>query len=122
MWIVLIAALLAQTPEPMATAMKALDEGRYDAAIEILAKAVVADPADLGAHFNLALAYSLQGKDAEAIPEYRKVLELDPNIYEAHINLGQVLLRAKDAAGAIPHLKRAAADKPTYFRPPYFLG
>jgi len=122
MWIVLIAALLAQAPEPMASAMKALDEGRYDAAIEILSKAVVNDPADVGAHFNLALAYSLQGKDAQAIPEYRKVLDLDPNIYEAHINLGQVLLRAKDAAGAIPYLKRAAAEKPTDFRPPYYLG
>jgi len=110
---VLIAALLAQAPEPMATAMKALDEGRYDAAIEILSKAVTSDPGDIGAHFNLALAYSLQGKDAEAIPEYRKVLELDSNIYEAHINLGQVLLRAKDATGAIPHLKRAATEKPS---------
>lgn len=123
-WIAVVAAagLLAQAPDPMAGALKALDEGRYDAAIEILAKAVAADPADVGAHFNLALAYSLQGKDAEAIPEYRKVLELDPNIYEAHINLGQVLLRAKDAAAAIPHLKRAATEIPADFRPAYYLG
>lgn len=119
---IVAAAGLAQAPEPMATAMKALDEGRFDTAIEILSKAVAADPGDIGAHFNLALAYSLQGKDAEAIPEYRKVLDLDANIYEAHINLGQVLLRAKDAAGAIPHLKRAAIEKPADFRPAYYLG
>ena len=124
MWIAIVAAagLLAQAPDPSASALKALDEGRYDAAVEILGKAVVDDPADVGAHFNLALAYSLQGKDAEAIPEYRKVLELDSNIYEAHINLGQVLLRAKNAAAAIPHLKRAATEKPTDFRPAYYLG
>jgi len=133
LWIVVATAagLWAQNPapapaaapdDPFAVALKAIDEGRFDAAVEILSKAIATDPADLNAHFNLALAYSLQGKDAEAIPEYRKVLELDPTIYEAHINLGQVLLRAKDAAGAIPHLERAAAEKPNDFRPAYYLG
>jgi tetratricopeptide (TPR) repeat protein len=114
------AGALAQ--DPIGAAIQAIDEGRYDAAVEILTKAAAAAPQDIHAHFNLALAYSLQGKDAEAIPEYRKVLELDPEIYEAHLNLGQVLLRARDASGAIPHLKRAAAAKPDEFRPAYYLG
>ena len=73
-------------------------------------------------HFDLALQYSIDGKDAEAIPEYRKVLELAPDLYEAHINLGQVLLRAKQPAEALPHLKRAREQKPGEFKPAYFLA
>jgi tetratricopeptide (TPR) repeat protein len=116
------AALLAQAPDPAADGLKALDEGRYDAAVNIFKTAAAANPQDVSAHFNLALAYNLMGKDAEAIPEYRKVLELQPDVYEAHINLGQTLVRSKDAAGAIPHLKRAVEIKPTEFRANYYLG
>lgn len=80
-------------------------------------------PADeIDKHFDLALQYSIDGKDALAIPEYRKVLELAPDLYEAHINLGQVLLRAKQPAEALPHLKRAREQKPGEFKPVYFLA
>lgn len=77
---------------------------------------------ELDKHFDLALQYSIEGKDALAIPEYRKVLELAPDLYEAHINLGQVLLRAKQPAEALPHLKRAREQKPGEFKPVYFLA
>ncbi len=73
-------------------------------------------------HFDLAVQLSIDGKDAEAIPEYRKVLELMPDLYEAHINLGQVLLRSKNAAEAAPHLKRAHEQKPAEFRPAYYFA
>ena len=52
--------------------LKALDEKRYPAAVENFINAIAAEPKDFSLHFNLALAYSLQGKDAEAIPEYKK--------------------------------------------------
>jgi protein O-GlcNAc transferase len=73
-------------------------------------------------HFDLAIQYSIDGKDAEAIPEYRKVLELMPDLYEAHINLGQVLLRSKNPTEALPHLQRAHEQKPSEFRPAYYLA
>jgi tetratricopeptide (TPR) repeat protein len=92
------------------------------AQIEALVKAAAANPKDVNAHFDLALAYSIAGKDAEAIPEYRKVLELSPDLYEAHINLGQVLLRAKQPAEALPQLQRAHEQKPSEFRPAYYLA
>ncbi len=92
------------------------------ATIEALSKAVAANPKDINAHFDLALAYSIAGKDTEAIPEYRKVLELEPDLYEAHINLGQVLLRDKQPAEALPLLRRAHEQKPLEFRPAYYLA
>jgi Flp pilus assembly protein TadD len=109
MWLVLI-ALLAQSVDFQADGMKALNEQRYDAAVESLTKAVAADPKDYGARFNLALAYSLLDRDADAIPHYKMVLELKPGLYEAELNLGMSLLRAKDAAGAIHYLKGASAS------------
>jgi tetratricopeptide (TPR) repeat protein len=102
--------------------MKALDAQKYDAAVELFSKAVAEDPKDYGNHFNLALAYSLMGKDAESIPQYKAVLELKPGLYEAELNLGIILLRSKDAAGALVQLKAAAEQKPTEFRPVYYVG
>jgi tetratricopeptide (TPR) repeat protein len=121
MW-VLLAVLLAQSVDYSAEGVKALDAQKYDAAVDLFTKAVAQDSKDYGARFNLALAYSLLGKDAESIPQYRAVLELKPGLYEAELNLGISLLRSKDAAGAIVPLKAAAEQKPTEFRPVYTLG
>jgi tetratricopeptide (TPR) repeat protein len=121
MW-VLVAALLAQSVDYSAEGLKALDARKYDAAVELFRKAIAEDPKDYGARFNLALAYSFLGKDAEAIPEYKAVLELKPGLYEAELNLGKSLLRAKDAAGAISQLKAAAEQRPKEFLPVFYLG
>jgi tetratricopeptide (TPR) repeat protein len=64
----------------------------------------------------------MTGKDAEAIPEYKKTLELRPGLYEAQINLSMSLLNTHDPAAAIPFLKAAAEQKPKEFRPIYYLG
>jgi len=102
--------------------IKALDEKRYDAAVENFTKAAADDPHDYTAYFNLALAYSLQGKDAEAVPAYKKTLEVKPDLYQANLNLGITLLRMKQSAEAVPYLSSAAAAKPSEYRPNYNLG
>jgi tetratricopeptide (TPR) repeat protein len=102
-------ALLAQTPDDSAEGMKALDARQFDTAIEHFTKAIAADPADYGAHFNLGLAYSLSGKDALAIPEYRKTLELKPGILQAEVNLGMSLFNTGQFAEAVEAYGRALA-------------
>src|SRR5579871_5107146 len=102
--------------------IKALDEKRYDAAVESFTKAASDDPKDYTAYFNLALAYSLQGNDAGAVPAYKKTLELKPDLYQANLNLGITLLRMKQNAEAVPFLSSAAAEKPKEYRPNYNLG
>src|SRR5215472_12459299 len=92
--------------------IKALDEKRYDAAVENFTKAAADDPHDYTAYFNLALAYSLQGKDAEAVPAYKKTIEVKPDLYQANLNLGITLLRMKQSAEAVPYLSSAAAANP----------
>lgn len=102
--------------------MKALDEKRYQDAIDNLLNAVAAEPKDFSLHFNLALAYSLMGKDPEAIPEYKKALEMKPGLYQAELNLGILLLREKRGAEAVPYLTAAVAEKPKEYRPNFYLA
>jgi Tfp pilus assembly protein PilF len=112
----------AQTPDFSAEGLKALEEGKYETAVQAFTKAIGADPADYFAHFNLAMAYSLLRKDAEGIAEYRKTLELKPGLYEAELNAGILLLRQKNPADALPLLEDAASQKATEFRPRYYLA
>ena len=119
MWVpaaVLLFALM-QTPDYFTEGLKSLDGGNYAAAVEQLSKAVAAAPKDYAAQFNLALAYSLLGKDAEAIAGYRTVLDLKPGLYQAELNLGIVLIRAKQAREAIPLLEAALQQKPKELQP-----
>lgn len=122
MWAIVLAILALQGQDYIAQGSKALDERRYDAAVEAFRKAIEADPKDYYAHFSLALAYSLEGKDAEGIAEYRKALELKPKLYEAELNAGILLLRQKEPAEALPLLADAVEQKPAEFRPRYYLA
>jgi tetratricopeptide (TPR) repeat protein len=102
--------------------LKALDEKRYQAAADSFTQAIVADPKDYSLHFNLALAYSFMGKNAEAIPEYKKTLELKPNLYQAELNLGISLLREKQPMEAVGYLTAAIAQNAKEYRPNYYLA
>ncbi|SRR5579885_79565 len=126
MWLLVLVLVTqsapAQPPEIEAQGLKALDNRDYAGAAALFSQAIAADPKDYSAHFNLGLAYSMLHRDAEAIPEYKTVLELHPGLYEAELNLGILLLRTNDAAGAVSQLQRAAEQKPKEFRPQFYLG
>ena len=122
MWAVAVALLFLQATDPYAAGTKALEEGKYEAAVTAFTAAVAADAKDYAAHFHLALAYSLLHRDAEGIAEYRKTLELHPGLYEAELNGGILLLRDKQAAEALPLLEQAAEQKSGEFRPRYYLA
>lgn len=123
MWAFLAAFLLFQpTPDHTAEGSKALQEGKYEAAIEAFTKAVAADAGDYYAHFNLGQAYGLLHRNVEGIAEYRKVLELKPGLYEAEINEGILLMRQREPGEALPLLAQAAAQKPQEYLPRYSLA
>ena len=121
MWAV-AAFLLFLQADYTTDGMKALDEGKYDAAVQAFRKAIEADAKDYFAHFNLAMAYTMLQRDPEAVAEYRKTLELKPGLYEAELNGGIVLLRQKNPAEALPLFEDAAGHKPQEFRPRYYLA
>ncbi len=115
-------ALLLLQLDFNAEGLKALEDGKYEAAVQAFAKAIEADPKDYSAHFNLALAYGFLHRDDEGIAEYRKTLELKPGLYEAQLNAGILLMRRKDPAAALPLFSAAAEQKPKEFRPRYYLA
>ena len=116
MW-VLYLALLAQSANLIEDGNKALDAKQYDRAIQLFSEAAQANPKDYAAHFQLALTYSLLGRDADAIPQYKTTLELQPGLYEAELNLGLSLARTNNPAAAVDHFKTAAEQRPKEFRP-----
>ena len=117
MWLLLFAALLAQSPPAQTTdfdaaGKKALDARNYPEAIAAFSQAVAADPADYAAHFNLGFAYTMAGKDAAAVDEFKKVLDLHPGVFEAELNLGVALLRLSRFAEAETAYRAALSIKP----------
>ncbi len=92
---------------------KALDAKQYDRAVELYTQAAGADPKDYSAEFDLGLAYSFLGKDADAVAHYKAALALKPDLAEAQLNLGLSYLRVKDPAAAQPYLESALAAKPS---------
>jgi len=116
MWILYL-ALLAQSANLLDDGNKALDAKQYDRALDLFSQAAAANPKDYAAHFQLALAYSLLGRDGDAIPQYKTTLELHPGMYEAELNLGLSLMRANHPAEAVDQFRAAAEQRPKEFRP-----
>jgi protein O-GlcNAc transferase len=124
MWLpaAVVFCLFIQKQDFNAEGLKALEEEKYDLAAQYLEKALEAEPGDYGIQFNLALAYSLGGKDELAVSGYKKALELKPGLYEAQLNLGIVLVRLGKPAEAAPYLEAAAAARPKEIRPRRYLA
>jgi tetratricopeptide (TPR) repeat protein len=121
----LVVLLLFQAAPPadwQAEGLKALDAKNYPAAITAFEKAVAADSKDISARFHLALAFSLAERDEQAIEAYRATLELKPDLYEANLNLGILLLRGRRAGEAVAPLRKAVEAKPGEVRPALYLA
>lgn len=122
-WAAALAILLAPPPaDPLAEASAHLDAGRFPEAIAILKGLAEKEPEDVVYQFNLALAYSLAGQDEPAIEGYRRTLKLKDDLYEARLNLGQMLLKTGKAQEAAEWLEKAAAQKPVDPKAQYLLG
>jgi Flp pilus assembly protein TadD len=57
--------------------------------------------------FNSGIALMKKNRFAEAVPEWRKALELDPDDGKAHFNLGYALSETNDAEAALAEYTRA---------------
>lgn len=70
-------------------------------------------------HLNLGFAYGRKGDTKEAVREYRKALQYDPEDKDIHYNLGYLLSKQKRYKEAIEEYKKALAgssqDKEVYY-------
>ena len=76
-------------------------QGRAQEAMTALQEAVRLDPANSGAKVNLAIQLHASGALAEARRLLEEALRADPAMAEAHYELGRVLEKQNDRAGAI---------------------
>src|SRR5262245_18821707 len=77
-----------------------MENGRWAEAETTFEKILRDDPGHIPTEFNLAICYSKLEKLDEATRVYRKIVEQDASMYEAHFNLGLLLLQSgedKDA-------------------------
>ena len=99
------------------------DKGEFDTAISYYREALKEYQDSSLIHFNLALALERQQKQAEALQEYQRAIELDPKISVAHLNRGAILARnAKTLQQGIVSLKKAVALNPNLAASHYHLG
>lgn len=66
----------------------------------LLSQAIGLDPKLAEAHLQLGNLYSDQNKYPEAIPEYKRAIELNSDLADAYYRLGQAYVRTGDKASA----------------------
>ena len=86
--------------------------GRYAAAEASLERALERGPTGGLARVWQGLAAAGQGRREEALARTREATVVDPDLAEAHFNLGRLLLAWGDPAAAIAPLERALALRP----------
>jgi len=73
-------------------------------------------------HMNLGVNYKKRGMIEEAVAEYKRALELNPNYAEAFYNLGVIYTERDMISEAISHYKKAINSDPGFGPPRYDLG
>ncbi len=85
----------------------------YAAAEKSLLKALELSPESPAAQLELARTYWALGRWPEAEPHAVKAIALNPDIAEAHVVLGNILLRKRDAPGALKEFEESLRLDPS---------
>jgi tetratricopeptide (TPR) repeat protein len=118
----LIAFLAVPPPNDLEQAVKALEAENYAQAAPLLEKALAEDAENVEVRFNLAFAYSQLQQDEKAIEHYTKLLEQKPDLPQARMNLGMLLLRQNRPAEAAPYLETLAEARAGDFRAQFYYA
>lgn len=92
------------------------------AAIDLIGQAIAHRPGTAMYHNNLGKAYRSQERFEEALAQFRRALQLEPNMVEALYNSGEALRWLGDLDGAIEMLEKAAAARPQFTDVHFQLG
>lgn len=87
-------------------------EGKHDAALPEIQKALELDPFSLSINADHGKYLYLARRFDESAAAYRKTLELEPNYARAHLELGLVLAQQKQYEEAVREINRSAALSP----------
>ncbi|HYN41038.1 MAG TPA: tetratricopeptide repeat protein [Thermoanaerobaculia bacterium] len=102
--------------------MRSVDRGEVAAGIEHLETALRLKGDADEIRFGLALAYSLSGRDAEAVAQYEQAIRTAAPNADAESNFGDLLRRLGRSDEAISHLGRALELDPSHAGALHNLG
>ena len=109
-----VAALRSGPYEDLARGRELSRQGRYQEAIDLLERAVLASPTLLQAHVNLIAAYGAVGAFEKAEGAFRAAAALSPELPELHYNLGVLRLSQQRSDEAIAAFTQALAGNPAH--------
>ena len=101
-----------ETPPEIAEAEAAIQKGDFTGAETLLKKATDKDPKNFQAWFDLGFVLNRLDRAEESIAAYRKSVAAQPDVFESNLNLGLMLVRAKQS-DAEQFLRAATVLKPT---------
>lgn len=92
----------------------ALQTGRVDRSLGLIARAIRINPNVPAAHCNLAAALQRLGRHADAVASYGRAIALKPDFAEAHNDRGAALRQLRRFDEALAECDRAIALKPDF--------
>ena len=107
-----IVSLFMLASDELETAKRLIAEGSPKEAVEVLRRAVAADPKDADAHLLLGTALALVPRRTEAIDVLRRAVELRPDSSQAYLSLGMALARFGERDEASQAYEKAVALDP----------
>jgi len=105
-----------------AKAQKAVDEKKYDEAMDLFTRLVAADAKDFQAWTELGTVQLIRNHIEEAEKAYRRAIQEHPTFTLALLNLGRVLSAQKKFEEAIQPLSEAVKSSPTSADANFLLG
>ena len=105
-----------------AKAQKAVDEKKYDEAMDLFSRLLAADAKDFQAWTELGTVQLMRNNIEEAEKAYRRAIQERPTFTLALLNLGRVLSAEKKYEEAIEALAEAVKSSPTSADANFLLG
>jgi tetratricopeptide (TPR) repeat protein len=94
-------------------AQDAIEKQDFATARKLLQQYTSKAPSDARGWYTLGYAESAAGDKAAAISDYRKAATINPQFFEANLNLGLLLAQAGDKDAAIQALTKATQEQPS---------
>lgn len=110
------------TSSHLARGLEAAKRGDRATARRELEAAIAADPDDLDARHNLAVALTRGGQIGAAVEQYEEILARDPGNAKAHYNLGSLRGQQGDLERATEHFRAAVEAAPDFKQALFNLG
>lgn len=86
--------------------------GNKDRFAELMSEAIKKNPKEPVLYFNLGVISNQQNKDDDAIKYYKKAIALNPDYYDAYLNLANVY--RKEESGIIDEMNKSLSDFDKY--------